>query len=55
VGGGEDLVAGSNFHGAVEAGGSHEFLNAPTCLVLDVVADGHRGDNDAQVGLDGIA
>ena len=41
--------------GAVAAGGSDEFLDAPTGLVLDVVADCHRGDHDAQVRFDRFA
>ena len=47
--------AGFDLDGAVAACGADEFLDAPTGLVLDVVADGHRGEHDAQVGLDGFA
>ena len=42
-------------HGAVAACGADEFLDAPTGLVLDPVADGQGGEHDAQVGLDGVA
>ena len=38
--------------GAVAAGGAHKFLDAPTGLDLNPVADSHRGDHDAQVRLD---
>ena len=49
------MSAGFDLDGAVAACGSDEFLDAPAGLVLDVVTDGHRCDNDAQVGLDGFA
>jgi len=41
--------------GAVAAGGTHEFLNVPTYLVFEPMADGQGGDHDAQVGLDRLA
>jgi hypothetical protein len=34
---------------SVSRRGTDEFLDAPAGLVLDEVADGHRGDHDAQV------
>jgi hypothetical protein len=40
VGGGEDVVAGLDFDGAVSAGGSDEFADGPAGLVLDPAADG---------------
>jgi hypothetical protein len=49
------LVAGFDFHGAVSAGSADEFLDAPTGLGLNVMTDGHRRDDNAQVGFDGLA
>jgi hypothetical protein len=51
VGGGQDLSAALDLDSAVAAGGSDEFLYAPTCLVHDVVADGHRGEHDRQITI----
>ena len=34
------LVSGADLHGAVPAGGAHEFLDAPAGLVFDPEADG---------------
>jgi hypothetical protein len=48
-------VAGYDMDGAAAAGGTHEFLDAPAGLGLDVVADGQRGEHDAQVRFDGFA
>ena len=47
--------AGLDLHGAVAAGGADEFLDAPAGLGLDPVADGHGGEHDGQVGVDGFA
>lgn len=49
------MVAGLDRDGAVAAGGADEFLDAPARLGFDVVADGHGGQHDAQVGFDGVA
>jgi hypothetical protein len=49
------LPPGFDFDGAVAACGAHEFFYAPTGLVLDIVADGHCCDDDAQVRLDRFA
>jgi hypothetical protein len=40
-----------DLRGAVAARGAHEILDAPAGLGFDVVADGHRGQHDAQVGF----
>jgi len=40
VSGGQYLSAGLDPHVAVSACGAHEFLDAPSGLVLDPVADG---------------
>jgi hypothetical protein len=37
------------------AGGAHEFLDAPTGSVFDQAVDGHGGEHDRQVGIDGFA
>ena len=41
--------------GAVAARGADEFLDAPTGLVLDPVADSQGGEDDVEVRLDGFA
>jgi hypothetical protein len=55
VSGGEDLAAGFDLDGAVALCGAYEFLDAPTGLVLDPVADGQRGEDDREVGFDRFA
>ena len=55
VGGSQDLPSGLDLHGAVAPGGANEFLDTPTSLGLDPMADGQRGDDDAQVRVDGFA
>jgi hypothetical protein len=54
-GGGERLLSGLDRDGALAACGPHEFLDAPTCLGLDPVADGQGGEHDGHVGVDGVA
>ncbi len=49
------MAAGLDAHGAIAPRGSHEFLDAPAGLGLDIVADSQRGEHDRQVGLDGFA
>ena len=49
------MPPGFDLHGALAAGGADESLDAPTGLVLDIVADGHGGEHDRQVGFDGFA
>src|SRR5262245_19698651 len=51
---GQDLPACFDLHGAVAACGSYEFLDAPTGLGLDVVADCQGGEHDGQVSVDGF-
>jgi hypothetical protein len=53
--GGEDVLAGADLDGAITACSTDEFLDAPTGLVLDPVADGQCGEHNAQVRLDGIS
>jgi hypothetical protein len=48
-------LSGSDLHGAVAARGADEFLDAPTCLALDPVADSQGGEHDVEVRLDGLA
>jgi hypothetical protein len=56
VGGGENLWSRCTvLHGAITACSTDEFLDAPTGLVLDPVADGQCSEHNAQVRLDGIA
>ena len=50
-----DLFSGLDGDGAVAPCSPHEFLDAPTGSVLYPVGEGHRGEHDRQVGLDGFA
>src|ERR1700729_3369532 len=52
--GGEDVLAGADLHGAVAAGGADELLEGPAGAALDEPGDGQGGEDDRQVGLDGI-
>jgi hypothetical protein len=47
-GGGQHLPSSLDRDGAVSAGGAHEFLDAPTGLVLDLVRYGHCGERGRQ-------
>jgi hypothetical protein len=49
------VSTGFDVDGSVAAGGADEFLDSPAGLGLDVVTDGHRGENDRQVRLDRFA
>ena len=49
------MVAGGDGDGAVAAGGPDEFLDAPTGLGFDPMADRPRGDHDTQVRVDRFA
>src|ERR1700722_19901917 len=55
VGGGDDVGAGLNFYGAVAAGGLDEFADGPAGLVFDPAADGQGGEDDGEMGFDGVA
>lgn len=55
VRGGESVVAGADLDGAVAAGGAGELLDRPAGAVLDEPGDGQGGQDDGQVGLDGVA
>ena len=46
---------GLDLDGAVAAGGLDEFADGPAGLVLDPAADRHGGEDDGQVGFDGVA
>jgi hypothetical protein len=54
-GGGECLSSGLDRDCAVAACGSHEFLDAPTCLVVNPVRYGQCSEHDRQVCLNGLA
>ena len=55
VGGGDDVVSGLDLDGAVAAGGFHELADGPAGLLLDPLGDGEGGEDDGQVGFDGVA
>ena len=55
VGGGDGLLSGLDLNGAVAAGGLDEFPDRPAGLRLDPPADGEGGEDDGEVGLDGVA
>ena len=47
--------SGLDLNGAVATGGLDEFPDRPAGLCLDPAADGKGGEDDGQVGLDGVA
>lgn len=49
------MLAGLDPDSAAAACGPHESLDAPTGLVFDSVGDREGGEDDAEVGLDGLA
>jgi hypothetical protein len=55
VGGGDDLVAGLDFDGVVEAQAGDELLDGPVGALLEPVGDGEGGEHDGEVGLDRVA
>jgi hypothetical protein len=55
VGGGDFVRAGLDRDGAVAAGCLDELADGPAGLVLDPAADGQGGEDDGQVGFDGVA
>ena len=55
LGGGQGLAPGLDGDGAVAACGTHEFLDTPTSLSLNPVADRQGGEHDRQVRVDGVA
>ena len=52
--GGEDVLAGADLDGAVAAGGADELLDGPAGAALDEPGDGQGGEDDREVGLDGV-
>jgi len=48
------VLAGTDLDGAVAAGGADELLDGPAVAVLDEPGDGQGGEDDGQVGLDGV-
>jgi hypothetical protein len=53
--GGEGVVAGADLDGPVPAGGADELPDGPAGAVLDEPGDGQGGEDDGQVGLDGVS
>jgi hypothetical protein len=53
-GGGDGLPSGLKLDGAVLAGCRGEFADEPACLRLDPAADGKDGEDDGEVGIDGV-
>jgi hypothetical protein len=52
--GGKGVLAGADLHGAVAAGGADELLDRPAGAVLDEPGHGQGGEDDGQVGFDGV-
>ena len=55
AGGSHDVGAGLDLDGLAAAGGLDELADGPAGLVLDEAADGQGGEDDGQVGFDGVA
>jgi hypothetical protein len=55
VGGGDELWAGLDLDRAVAAGRLDELPGRPSGCRLDPAGNGGRGEDDRQVGLDGVA
>jgi len=55
VGGGDELWAGLDLDRTVAAGRLDELPDRPSGCRLDPAGDGERGEDDRQVGLDGVA
>ena len=55
VGSGDGLPTGLDLDGAVAAGGLDEFPDNPAGSRFDPPGDGEGGEDDGQVGLDGVA
>src|SRR6185437_4987884 len=49
------MGSGLDLDGAVAAGCFHEFADGPAGAVFDPAADGEGGEDDGQVGFDGVA
>jgi hypothetical protein len=48
------VLAGAHLDGAVAAGGADELPDGPAGALLDEAGDGQGGEDDGQVGLDGV-
>ena len=48
------MLAGADLDGAVAAGGADELLGGPAGAALDEPGDGQGGEDDREVGLDGV-
>jgi hypothetical protein len=55
VGGGDEVLPGLDLDSPVAAGGPDEFADGPAGGVLDPAADGQGGEDDGEVGFDGVA
>jgi hypothetical protein len=49
------VLAGADLDGSAAAGGADECLDGPAGSGLDKPGDGEGGEDDGQVGVDGLA